>query len=166
MPYPIQSQMVRRVQELRNSSEFEHEVKRGFRGNVINLNMNNNRGYLLDALQLPLLSFRSKLQHINSRITMMRFTSHVTHRNYMMQIVHRSGYPNVQRYRAENHLQHLDDDVQNDVRICVPSRSDDNVLYSLTGKLDHSIGRSFNSRETYDLMIMRNALARMFVRHV
>ena len=166
MPYPVQGQMVRRTRELNNRSEFKHEIDHGFRGNVINLNVNHNRSYLLDALQLPLMSFQSKLRHVHSKITMMKFTSRVTHRNYMMQVVHRSGLPDGHRYRAENHLQHLQDAIQNDPGICVPSRSDDNVLYSLTGKLYHSIGRSFNPREAYDLMILRNALARMFVKHV
>lgn len=165
MPYPVQNQMVRRTRELNNRSEFEHEVEHGFRGDVINLNVNHNRSYLLDALQLPLLSFQSKLRHVRSKVTMMHFTSRVTHRNYMMQVVHHSGLPNNQRYRAENHLQHLNNAIQNDPKLCIPSRSDDNVLYSLTGKLYHSIGRSFSTQEAYDLMILRNALARMFVRH-
>lgn len=159
----IPKQITQRVQNLDAQTEAQIEHQRGIRGNVIDLNANHNRAFLADALRLPLLSFDSKMRNPKNKFSVLKFKSDVSHRIYMMKVVHETGMPTAKRFEQMDHYRHLANAVEYAPTLIVPVAHDDQTLYTLTGRLYRSLGRSYSKATHYQLMILRNALARMCV---
>lgn len=59
IPKDAQQQIRNRARQLKNSNAIIVEKQHGIINNSIALNVNNNRGLLLDALQAPIKSFKT-----------------------------------------------------------------------------------------------------------